>query len=94
MISIHPNVFHRVLETVPAREWQVIEDEAGLRVLLGGAHGIVATSIADRVAHELRSAGVLLPPIRVELVDAVPRTALGKAPLVVARRDHPAEVSR
>lgn len=91
-ISIHPNVFHLVLETVPAREWQVIEDESGLRILLGRADpGVNTTVIVDRVAHELRSAGVIELPIHVEFVDAVPRTALGKAPLVVARRVRPAQ---
>lgn len=85
-ISIHPNLFHRVLELVPAREWQVIQGDDGLRILLGHAGEIDAAKLADDVGRELRSTGAIAPPIRVELVDAVPRTALGKAPLVVARR--------
>jgi phenylacetate-CoA ligase len=68
-ISIHPNVFHRVLEVVPAREWQVIQDDAGLRILLGHAGPVAAAQIADGVARELRGAGAIAPPIRVELVD-------------------------
>jgi len=87
-IAIHPNVFHRVLETVQVSEWQVIQDDGGLRILLGHARAVVPAQIVDRVTNELRGAGAIAPPIRVELVDAVPRTALGKAPLVVARR-HP-----
>lgn len=91
-ISIHPNVFHRVLEIVSTREWQVIQDAGGLRILLGHAGSVSATQIAESVARELLGAGAIAPPIRVELVDAVPRTALGKAPLVVARQGGPAEV--
>jgi phenylacetate-CoA ligase len=91
-ITIHPNVFHRVLETVAAREWQVVQDEGGLRVLLAGADPIAVTTISKRVAEELRSAGAVAPEIRVEFVEAVPRTALGKAPLVVALRHSSAEV--
>lgn len=85
-IPIHPNLFHRVLEVLPTREWQVIQDAQGLRILLGHAGPIATTQIADEVARELRGAGAIAPPIRIEIVDAVPRTALGKVPLVVARR--------
>ncbi len=85
-IAIHPVLFHRALETVPAREWQVIQEDNGLRILLGHARGVATAELADQIARDLREAGAIPPPIRIELVDAVPRTALGKLRLVVAKR--------
>ena len=38
-----------------------------------------------KISRDLREAGAIPPPIRIELVDTVTRTALGKAPLVIAK---------
>ena len=86
-ISVHPNVFHHVLETAPVREWQVIQELDRLRVLLGAPHGAIATDgIRAAIARELTSVGAKPPRIDDEIVPAVARTALGKAPLVKALR--------
>jgi putative adenylate-forming enzyme len=85
--SVHPNVFHHVLETAPVREWQVVQEADRLHVLLGAPHGPIATDrIVGAIAHELVAVGVKPPRIDVDIVDAVARTALGKAPLVRALR--------
>lgn len=84
-IAIHPIVFHRALEPVPAREWQVIQEDDGLRILLGHAGAVATAQVAEQIARDLREAGAIPPPIRIELVDTVTRTALGKAPLVIAK---------
>ncbi|HEY5949965.1 MAG TPA: hypothetical protein VIV40_30935, partial [Kofleriaceae bacterium] len=82
-ISVHPNVFHRVLEPLPAREWQVVQEPARLRVLVVEPRSdVVLDQVRRDVEASLRSAGVAPPPIDVELADAVTRTPLGKAPLV------------
>jgi phenylacetate-CoA ligase len=84
-VEIHPNVFHRVLETVPVREWQVVQEAKRLRVLLAAPHGPLDTAaVARAVTGELIAAGATAPPVDVEVVNAVTRTALGKAPLVQA----------
>jgi putative adenylate-forming enzyme len=84
-VSVHPNVFHHVLEPMPVREWQVIQEPERLRVLLGAPNGPVATDqLARTIANELARIGATPPRIDVEIVDAVTRTALGKAPLVKA----------
>jgi hypothetical protein len=40
------------------------------------------TNYGWRTRHELRSRGALAPQIEVQRLRAIPRTALGKAPLI------------
>jgi putative adenylate-forming enzyme len=84
-VSVHPNVFHHVLEAAPVREWQVLQEADRLRVLLAAPHGPV-DGVGGAIARELAGIGTHAPRIDVEIVDAVTRTALGKAPLVKALR--------
>lgn len=85
-VRIHPNLFHHALDDMTIGGWQVIEDEAGLRVLLVGlAASVTADGVRAAVAAALREAGVAGIPVTVLVVDAVERTPLGKAPLVLAR---------
>jgi phenylacetate-coenzyme A ligase PaaK-like adenylate-forming protein len=88
-VRVHPNVFHRVLEHVPVREWQVTQEPEGLRVLLAqpGAELNDAAVAAD-LRRELGALGAATPTIAIERVERVPRTAAGKAPLVRALREH------
>lgn len=64
--------------------------EDALQVLLAQPK----TSLRDEqvltaLARALEAAGAISPPIRIEHVEAVVRTALGKAPLIKARRRAP-----
>jgi len=84
-ISVHPNVFQNVLDELTLAGWQVIQEPSGLRVLLVG----LAPSASTEVVHEalvsaLTSSGVVRTRVSVQLVEAVERTPLGKAPLVRA----------
>jgi len=89
-ISVHPNVFHRVLEPLPVREWQVIQEATRLHVLLGAPRAPISLEDVSRaITRELDRVGAKAPRIDVEVVDAVTRTALGKAPLVQALRRSP-----
>jgi putative adenylate-forming enzyme len=83
-VSVHPNLFHELLETVPAAGWQVIHDESGLKVNLTGLRDAsVCESLGRQVRGRLESLGVKAPPIDVRPVDALERGATGKAPLVM-----------
>lgn len=85
MVSVHPNVFHNILDEATIAGWQVVQEQASLRILLAGlAPGVSTETIRDRVALALRSAGVVGTGVEVRVVDAVERNALGKAPLVRA----------
>jgi phenylacetate-coenzyme A ligase PaaK-like adenylate-forming protein len=93
-VVIHPNVFHRLLEPLPVKEWQVIQEAEGLRILLARPAGPVDTNrLAASMALALQDAGAEPQPVQVEIVDAVPRTKLGKAPLVKALRVAPPALS-
>jgi putative adenylate-forming enzyme len=84
-VSVHPNRFHEVLESVPASGWQVIRENGGLTVLLTGLRDAAACDGIGRSVREmLEAAGAPVPPIRVSAVDELRRGATGKAPLVVA----------
>ncbi|MBI3746921.1 MAG: phenylacetate--CoA ligase family protein [Chloroflexi bacterium] len=86
-MAIHPNVFHTALESVPVAAWQVVEESDGLLVLLAQpADGVVDADVVASVLATLHEAGAVGVQVRVQRVDAIPRTALGKAPLVRARR--------
>ena len=81
-VAVHPNVFHAALERLPVAGWQVIDEGDGLRVLLAGAASADAAATAGSVERALLAVGVRDTLIRVDLVDSIPRTALGKAPLI------------
>jgi phenylacetate-CoA ligase len=82
-VSIHPNLFHRMLEPLPAREWQVIQEAEGLRMLIAGAGpGFDEAALKDGLARELEGQGAQVPAIRIEHLAQLPRTGLGKSPLI------------
>ena len=84
--TVHPNVVHRVLETTPLREWQVLQEPTGLRVLVAGLQDEPGAeeALKARLSHELAAQGAVVPSIAVERVAAIPRGAAGKAPLITA----------
>jgi phenylacetate-CoA ligase len=86
-VSVHPNVFHRVLEPLPVRQWQ-LEQTPGALVLriVPGEATVIPETIVAALRGALADAGALPPAIHVELVDAVAKTPLGKAPLIKALR--------
>jgi phenylacetate-CoA ligase len=81
-VTVHPNVFHGALERLPVAGWQVIDEGDRLRVLLAGAANVDAAVTADLVQRALEAVGVRGIHVTVNLVDSIPRTALGKAPLI------------
>jgi putative adenylate-forming enzyme len=82
-VRVHPNVFDVALERVDVTGWQVVETDGRLRVLLARpAAGVGDEDVVARVASGLRATGALDVPITIERVAEIPRTALGKAPLI------------
>ena len=83
-IALHPNVFHRLLETAPAPGWQVVQDDQGISVNLTGLREEAGRSqIEIGVRKLLEAEGVEMPPIRVDAVTELRRGKTGKAPLIV-----------
>lgn len=86
IVQIHPNVFHDVLDTVAVTGWQVRQESASaLTLLLAGPAGALSPEeLTARLAAAVEAAGAARPAVTARVVDAIPRTLLGKAPLVVA----------
>jgi phenylacetate-coenzyme A ligase PaaK-like adenylate-forming protein len=90
IVSIHPNVFHLVLDDVAASGWQVLQEAYGLRVLVTGlVPGASLEGVRTEVAAALEAAGVAGLSVDVQAVDQLERTPLGKAPFVRALRRSP-----
>jgi phenylacetate-CoA ligase len=80
--TVQPIVFHHIMDRVQAAGWQIQQTGAGLEVLLAQPHEVDTSSLAGDIRTALASHGVLPPPVHVNQVIAIPRTALGKAPLI------------
>ncbi len=82
-ISLHPNVFHSALERLDVAGWQVIDEGGRLRVVLARpAPGLDLTAVRHGIAFALEQIGARGVAVEIKAVDAIPRTALGKAPLI------------
>ena len=76
-------MFHGVLDELGVAQWQVVHEAGVLRILLVAAGSFVdQDAVRQSVAAAVRAAGVPEVGVRVEMVDSIPRTALGKTPLV------------
>lgn len=84
-IRIHPNVFHNVLDTIPNKGWQVVQEENELRILLIEPQGESA-SLQKRLANALRQKGTGEVSIRIDIVKGIPKAKSGKTPLIRAYR--------
>lgn len=85
-MTVHPLVFHRVMDTAPASGWQIVQEDDGLTVLLSRVRdGFADATLADALRQALAAQGAIVPPITVRRVPAIPQTAAGKAPLIKAK---------
>ena len=80
---VQPVVFHHVMDQVSTGGWQIVQRPDGLEVLLAPPHGVDGPTLARHLQAALTARGVTPPPVRVREVAVIPRTALGKAPLIV-----------
>ncbi len=82
-VAVHPNLFHDVLDLVPASAWQVVQRPDGLHVLLNRVReGFSDETLAEALQRELMAQGTVIPVVRVERVPVIPRGAAGKASLI------------
>ena len=85
-ISGQPIVFHRVMDTVPAGGWQVAQGPERLTVLLSGVReGFADATLIYSLRRELAAQGANVPPVEVRRAQTIPRTTVGKAPLIKSR---------
>jgi putative adenylate-forming enzyme len=85
-VSVQPIVFHRVMDSVPSGGWQIAQEPRELTVLLSGVReGFTDATLIDSLRQELAAQGAIVPPVKVRHVPTIPRTTIGKAPLIKAR---------
>ena len=99
-VAVHPVTFHHVLDSLPVSGWQVVQEEAGLRILLsggpnngnagGGVDGVDDEVsdflLVDALTRALAAQNVAAPHIFVQHPVSIPKNATGKAPLIKAHR--------
>lgn len=84
-VPVQPLVLNNVMESVPA-EWQVVQEPAGLRVLLSNVQGQFDEELlVDELRRALAAQGATVPPVWIQRVAAIPRNAGGKAPLIMSK---------
>jgi phenylacetate-CoA ligase len=82
-VKVHPLVFHRIMDTLPVSGWQVVQETDGLHVLLSGVRGALDdATLADTVQQALAKQEIVIPPVEVQRVTSIPKSATGKAPLI------------
>lgn len=79
---VQPVVFQHVMDRVSTAGWQVIQHPDGLEVLLAQPHAVDRPALGASLQAALTAQGVVTPTVRIREVAAIPRTALGKAPLI------------
>lgn len=93
-VAVQPLTFHRVLDTIPASGWQLVQEANGLNVLVSGAsNGMVDADLTDALSEALAAQGVNPLSITVQHVASIPKTTAGKAPLIKATQKKPLERS-
>lgn len=86
-VPVHPVVFHRIFDAVPAAGWQVIQQPNELRVCLMGLREDYAPErLVETISEALVKLGAVPPPIRIVRVDSLRRGLTGKADAILAVR--------
>src|SRR5215203_6794980 len=81
--TVQPVVFHHVMDSVNAAGWQIRQDGNRLEVLVAEPRDLNADGLAAAIRSALTAQEIQPPEIAVREVAAIPRTALGKAPLII-----------
>ena len=82
-VTVHPIMFHHVLDQAALAGWQIIQEPNGLRVLLAGlTPGNSPEGVQSALNRALAGSGVVQTGLSVHVVNQLERTALGKAPFV------------
>lgn len=83
---VNPHVFSQFLDSVSAREWQIVQLREGLRILLSEGQGEQHDeALLQALQQALASQGLNVPHIWIERVTAIPRNESGKViPIISA----------
>lgn len=85
-VMVNSHVFSHILDSVSAREWQIVQQREVLHILLTEDQGeLQEEALLEAVRQALAAQGVSLPSVRIEHVAAIPRNESGKAIPFVTR---------
>jgi putative adenylate-forming enzyme len=85
-VTIHPNLFHGVMEGLPVKQWQIVQEPGRLRVLIQTESDVqVASILRARMEMALKEAVGNVPEIEIEQVQEIQKTTVGKRKLIVGR---------
>ncbi|MDD7966148.1 phenylacetate--CoA ligase family protein [Actinomycetospora lemnae] len=79
---VQPVVLHHIMDRVDAAGWQIVQRPDRLEVLLAQPRNLDRAALTARLEDALMGQGVEAPELRIREVTSIPRTALGKAPLI------------
>lgn len=89
-VAVHPLVFHDVLDRVAAGEWQIIGNGTDLRLLVANpGPAFDGPAVVAAIRRGVEALGAAPGAVTWEEVPAIPRSTVGKAPLVRAERSGP-----
>ena len=85
IVRIHPNIFHDILDRLPAGAWQIVQEQDRLRLLVAGPRAdFQGDAVVVAIRAALEKLGGRVADVTWEDVPAIPRTSVGKAPLIRA----------
>ena len=85
-ITVHPHVFHQLMDVVPASGWQIVQADECVEVHVSGVrYGFDDAALAESFRRALAVQGVRVPPIIIRQVPAISQSASGKARLITSR---------
>ena len=88
-VKVHPIIFHNIMDTLPVRGWQVVQETDCLHLLLADVRGTVNESeLVDVVRQALKKQEAVVPPVAVQRVNAIPQASSGKTQLVKSKLPH------
>ena len=79
---MQPIVFHHIMDRVRAAGWQIRQTGAGLEVFCLLSRTRSMRQVWRAISARPWRPRVLPPPVQINQVMAIPRMALGKAPLI------------
>jgi phenylacetate-coenzyme A ligase PaaK-like adenylate-forming protein len=84
-IAVTSDIFNSVLDITPVTGWQVIRELDGLRILLMGApEKLLDEQVADSLQKALARQDIIIPPIQVQRVTTLIKSASGKTPMIIS----------
>ncbi len=85
-VRIIPHMFHKVMDVIPVQQWQIMQEDGVLRVLVSGVReGFSQEALVHALEAMLVAQGAVVPMIEVSRVDDIQRSATDKAVYIKGR---------